>query len=267
MQSPSNLSSEPEFQRLLSRIRSRYAICCEKLTIGSQEYDFTRVRDPDHVLEQFERSAGQLENLSGNLPKRGGQAHLAPKTPQNEPVPGGFRRGSKTSQPPWQPYWAEAWESAVVLASELAQQNLSGRSVLDLGCGLGLVGTVAASLGGQVLMVDAAPPSLLFARINSWPWRENVAVKRIDWRHDELAKSFSLIAGSDIVYDRAEWPHLEGFWRTHLNVGGSVLLAEPGRSTGDEFITWIADRGWKLREIACRTTLSEKARVIELQSE
>lgn len=232
MQSPSSLSSEPEFQRLLSRIRTRYAICCEKLTIGGREYDFTRVLDPDHVLEQFERAADQ----------------------------------DKTSQPLWQPYWAEAWESAVVLASELAQQNPSGRSVLDLGCGLGLVGTVAASLGGQVLMVDAAPPSLLFARINSWPWRENVTVKRIDWRRDELAQSFSLIAGSDIVYDRAEWPHLERFWRSHLNVGGSVLLAEPGRSTGDEFITWIADRGWQLREIACKTTLSQKARVIELRS-
>jgi len=35
------------------------------------------------------------ENLSENLPKRGGQAHFAPKTPQNEPVPGSFRIGSK----------------------------------------------------------------------------------------------------------------------------------------------------------------------------
>jgi len=37
------------------------------------------------------------KNLSENLPKRGGQAHFAPKTPQNEPVPGGFRIGSNSA--------------------------------------------------------------------------------------------------------------------------------------------------------------------------
>jgi len=36
------------------------------------------------------------KKLSENLKKRGGQAHFAPKTPQNEPVPGGFRIRSKT---------------------------------------------------------------------------------------------------------------------------------------------------------------------------
>jgi len=35
------------------------------------------------------------KNLSENFLKRGGQAHLAPKTSQNEPVPGRFRIGSK----------------------------------------------------------------------------------------------------------------------------------------------------------------------------
>jgi hypothetical protein len=35
------------------------------------------------------------KNLSENRPQRGGQAHFAPRAPQNEPVPDGFRIGSK----------------------------------------------------------------------------------------------------------------------------------------------------------------------------
>jgi len=41
-------------------------------------------------------TAEPSKNLSENLLKRGGQAHFAPKTPQNEPVPGGFRIGSES---------------------------------------------------------------------------------------------------------------------------------------------------------------------------
>jgi hypothetical protein len=38
-------------------------------------------------------------SLSGNRPPRGGQAHFAPKAPQNEPVPDGSRTGSQPGYP------------------------------------------------------------------------------------------------------------------------------------------------------------------------
>jgi len=232
LQSPSGQRSDPEFQHLLSLIRSKYSVCEETVVIGNREYDFTRVLDPDQVLEAFELAAEREDGI----------------------------------QPPWQPYWAEAWESAVVLAEALAGRDLSEQTVLDLGCGLGLVGTVAVSLGAKVLMVDAAPPALLFAKLNSWPWRDRVAVQQLDWRCDELRQRFSLIAGSDIVYDRDEWPYLETFWRRHLHDDGSVLLAEPCRSTGDEFIAWIRGRDWRLREIEDNRESSKRVRILEIRT-
>jgi hypothetical protein len=39
----------------------------------------------------------RAESLSQNLARRRGQAHFAPKTPQNEPVPDGFGIGSEWS--------------------------------------------------------------------------------------------------------------------------------------------------------------------------
>lgn len=138
----------------------------------------------------------------------------------------------------------------MVLAEELIRRRLAVQDALDLGCGLGLVGAVAASQGIDVFMGDAAPPALLFARLNSWPWRDHVRVRQLNWRHDQLDQCFSLITGSDIVYDRDEWPYLDRFWRRHLAAGGTILLAEPGRRSGTEFVSWIRQQDWRLEQFA-----------------
>jgi hypothetical protein len=95
-------------------------------------------------------------------------------------------------------------------------------------------------------MADAAPPALLFARLNSWPYRDRVRVRRLDWRRDRLPVRFPWIVGADILYDREDWPYLEAFWRVHLAPAGVVLLGEGGRSMGGEFPDWLHGRGWRL---------------------
>jgi hypothetical protein len=114
---------------------------------------------------------------------------------------------------------------------------------------LGLTGAASAVAGAaRVWMVDAAPPSLLFARLNTWPWRDRVRVRRLDWRDEHLAdRRFDLIVGSDIIYDEEDWPYLERFWRRHLAAEGRLLLGESGRRTGAVFPGWLADRGWSVR--------------------
>jgi predicted nicotinamide N-methyase len=151
------------------------------------------------------------------------------------------------------PYWAELWDSAVGMGQWLARQapTLSqGLSVLDLGCGMGLSGTVAATVGHRVLFADLEPPALLFARLNSLAWTQRVRARRLDWRKDRLGERFDLILGADILYERKQWDHLEPFWREHLAPAGSVLLGEPGRRTGELFVEWIRARGWTLEELA-----------------
>ena len=48
------------------------------------------------------------------------------------------------------------WESAVALAHEIMERPalIVGKSVLELGAGLGLCGVVAAQLGGKVVQTD-----------------------------------------------------------------------------------------------------------------
>jgi predicted nicotinamide N-methyase len=120
--------------------------------------------------------------------------------------------------------------------------------VLDLGCGMGLSGTVAASMGAHVLFADLEAPPLLLARLNSIDDAARVRARQLDWRRDKLGERFDMILGADIIYERSQWTHQERFWRQHLAPGAPVVLAEPHRQTGDMFMPWIKDLGWKLAE-------------------
>ena len=210
--------------------------------MGRLSLEFTRIADPDGVLDEVANKVDLRERLSG---RRDDNQHLH------------------------LPYWAELWDSGLGIGLLLVegsgfgvQGSVKSRplvpvlnaepstpnppSVLDLGCGMGLAGTVAAALGARVMLADIEPSALLFARLNSLQWASRVRTRRLDWRTDELTETFDLILGADVLYERSQWEFLEPFWRRHLAPRGTVLLGEPGRQTGDLFRDWIESRGWTL---------------------
>ncbi|KAJ7499226.1 putative methyltransferase-domain-containing protein [Mycena latifolia] len=70
-----------------------------------------------------------------------------------------------------------AWPAGEVLARYLVKQgpnSLQGKNVLELGSGTGLVGLVAAMLGGSVCLTDQAPLLNIM--------RENVAINKLSAR-------------------------------------------------------------------------------------
>jgi predicted nicotinamide N-methyase len=210
--------------RLLRRIESRYPVVTETVRVGAIKLPFTRIADPDRVLDEVAAEEDRLEKVNGKRAD-GDYLHL--------------------------PYWAELWDSALGLSLALERRAIdwepSTTNVLDLGCGMGLSGTSAAALGARsVLFADLEAPALLFARLNSLPSAPRIRARRTDWRRDNLRERFDLITGADILYERKQWDHLEPFWRAHLAPGGSILLGEPGRPTGDLFPEWIRPRGWSL---------------------
>jgi len=207
-------------QQLLDRIHRRYQTVQTSVRVDDLQIELVRIADPNVVLDQVAAEEDRLEKISGRRIKED-QLHL--------------------------PYWAELWDSAHALAELLPSYRptvAESLSILDLGCGMGLAGTVAARLGMRVLFADIEPPALLFARLNSLPDAARVRTRKLDWRTDRLAEKFDLILGADILYERKQWDYLEPFWRVHLNPGGTILLGEPGRQTGDLFEPWIAARGW-----------------------
>jgi predicted nicotinamide N-methyase len=232
--------SADERKRCL-RIHRAYRTQHKTWQIGGLMIPFVQIADPDRVLDQVAEQEDRLERLSGRRTDAD-QLHL--------------------------PYWAELWDSAVGIGQLLVRRRdeLAGRAAIDLGCGMGLAGTVAARIGMRVLFADLEPPALLFAQLNSLPDAAHVRTRRLNWQTDRLDERFDLILGADILYERKQWDFLEPFWRAHLAPGGTVLLGEPGRQTGGMFVDWIAGQGWTLTQhsesVATRTV---PIRILELQ--
>ncbi len=150
----------------------------------------------------------------------------------------------------WEPFWAQAWPSALSLGQWMAlerPQAWAGCRVLDLGCGVGVCGCIAASLGATVTLADYARPAVLFAAANVWPWRATATARVVDWHHDRLGERFDVILGADIVYEQRNWDALQQFFLEHLADGGELILTEPGRETGETFQAFLKQHGWDLQ--------------------
>jgi predicted nicotinamide N-methyase len=228
-------------QTLLRRIHRTYQTQHKVWQVNGLAIPFTQIADPDRVLDQVAEQEDRLERLNGRRTE-GDQLHL--------------------------PYWAELWDSALGIGQLLVRRRaeLASHTAMDLGCGMGLAGTVAARIGMHVLFADLEPPALLFAQLNSLPDAPRVRTRRLNWQTDRLAKRFDLILGADILYERKQWDFLEPFWRAHVTTDGTVLLGEPGRQTGELFIDWIAQRGWSLqRHTEPVSTRPTPIRIFELR--
>jgi SAM-dependent methyltransferase len=130
-------------------------------------------------------------------------------------------------------YWRRVWPAGVGLASYIVErfgtEGLRDRDVLDLGCGVGLVGIVCGRLGARVTFLDREAGALAAVRRNCR--RNGLAPARTiggDWNHGGHRvepDAYDLVVGGDVVYDDLEWPAI-----------GTALLADPG---------WVVQR--KLR--------------------
>jgi predicted nicotinamide N-methyase len=109
------------------------------------------------------------------------------------------------------PFWAELWPSGTALARAVASRPLGGRRVLELGCGLGLVGVAAALAGGRVLSVDRSPEAITFAAANAA--RNGVTLQTAVCAFDQpepllAAAPWDLVLAADVLYEQRNVPVL-----------------------------------------------------------
>lgn len=140
----------------------------------------------------------------------------------------------ETEEPP---YWAHLWTGALTLACYVeACLDCEGVSVLDLGCGLGLTGIIAALKGGRVTFADKEHEAVAFAAANA---RRNgcpaFTTRTLDFTTEELDTRFSLILGAEILYDRPTFPALARFLARHLDAHGRAVFADARRTNTEEF--------------------------------
>ena len=133
-------------------------------------------------------------------------------------------------------YWRRVWPAGLGLAAYIIRRfgakGLGGTRVLDLGCGVGLIGIVCGQLGARVTFLDRERRALAAVRRNC---RLNGLGKAQtisgDWNHggQRLPRAaYDMVVGGDVVYDELEWKAISSALMRALRADGIALLADPG---------------------------------------
>ena len=143
------------------------------------------------------------------------------------------------------PYWADVWPASRQLAATLLEERGAGRSLLELGCGVGLASVAALDAGFAVTATDYYEDALHVTRANA---TRNVgrepATRMVNWRAwpDDLG-TFDVVIGADVIYE-AEYSTLVARCLSRaLAPDGLGIIADPGRIAFAGFLEALAEFG------------------------
>ena len=140
-------------------------------------------------------------------------------------------------------------EADFALDERLRRQEGAGRTLIELGCGSGLVATCASLSGFEVVVSDYYEDATRFARVNAW--RNHAPVPNalvLDWRAlPPATKRYDVVIASDVLYERAYGNLVADAIAALLAPDAVALLADPGRVGRDEFLRGLPGLGLEVR--------------------
>lgn len=146
------------------------------------------------------------------------------------------------------PYWAEVWPSGRVLCGMLAGMDLAGRSVIELGGGIGTGAMVASMRGARALCTDWYPAAVEFSRWNAGNLGLDMEAVVMDWRHPPAAvlarAPFDLVVGADILYEARNGEALGQLIPALCGPATEVIIADPRRPDARAFVGGMQAAGW-----------------------
>jgi predicted nicotinamide N-methyase len=162
------------------------------------------------------------------------------------------------------PLFGLLWPSGQHLAAAVAHRAVSpGERILEIGCGLALASLVCHRRGADVTASDCHPLAGVFLRENlrlngldPLPYcHGNWATGAADGAAPEhsphgltLSGRFSLIMGSDVLYERDEAGILPQFIERHATPVGEVMIIDPNRGNRSAFNRRMAALGYGRHE-------------------
>jgi len=160
------LSEESRLEDILALASSSYSVSFETVALGPLSIDLLQISDLSAYIDRLAARSAPGEKLV-------------------------------------LPFWAKLWPASLPLAMLAAGLSpRPGRSVLELGAGLGLCGLAAAMRGCEATITDIEPEALLFIRASILKnGLENAArAALLDMRGGGLAKTFDVILASEALY-------------------------------------------------------------------
>ncbi|MBL8897443.1 MAG: methyltransferase domain-containing protein [Planctomycetes bacterium] len=165
------------------------------------------------------------------------------------------------------PYYGELWPASIGLARWIGRRlELTGKRVLDLGCGVAVGGIAAALRGARVTLADYFEEALAFARHNAaLNGAEGVRTLWLDWRDASFRERFEYILGCDVTYEARHHAPILDLIERCLEPGGAACFADPGRVTLERFVDAVRTRGLDLqREELGVQEAGERVRAIHI---
>ncbi len=145
------------------------------------------------------------------------------------------------------PYWATLWPAAEVMSRLLERAGWpTGTDVLEVGCGLGLVGIAGLVRGWRVHLTDGDRSSLAAARhnaaLNGFPAAD---VSLLDWRRPPEQR-FPVILACDVLFETRHHTPVLDLIDTMLTDDGCCWIGDPGRTPLVEFYQAALERRFRI---------------------
>jgi predicted nicotinamide N-methyase len=146
--------------------------------------------------------------------------------------------------------FGQVWPSGRVLAQAMSSFDVSGKRILELGCGLGLSSLVLQRRGADITASDHHPLAESFLQHNA---TQNLLphVRFCDLRWeiaDEVLGRFDLIIGSDILYEQGHAALLAAMLVRHAKPTAEILITDPGRGNSAAFTRALLAQGYTVTE-------------------
>lgn len=206
---------EPELNVLLEKIRKTFTVEFEPLGIDGATFEFLDIKNMKSLLDKM--IAGHaIENPLVDLP-----------------------------------LWAKLWPGSLILGRFLRKFETQGKSLLEIGCGMGTLGLVASQYGlSKIVLTDINEQALEFAKANALRnnLQELIEIKRLDiTKSGKLDGSFNFIAASEILYLDALHRPLVSLLKKHLAPAGKALFCTDMARVKPRFKK-LASREFKIQE-------------------
>lgn len=138
------------------------------------------------------------------------------------------------------PYWAKIWPAAVGLADAILRSPAytKGKTILELGAGLGLPSLMAACNAKQVICTDCIQEAVDLAKRSADHLRlKNFRAEVMNWAYSDGAGPVDVLLLSDVNYEPSQFDLLQNLVQKFLQKGTSILLSTPQRLVAKEFIS------------------------------
>ena len=197
------LSLSAPLDELLDAAKARYDVRFEPVTIGGTTLEILQLADLEALVDRLAQRAGA------------GPIEL--------------------------PYWAKIWPASMLLGHFLTHLDPGqGRTLLELGAGVGICGLFAAARGFKALITDIHPDALLFSKINILQngLADRADVARADFSADRLGRRFDVILGSEVLYLEQTYRGLLKFLVAHISSDpqAEVVLAKDFTRRASKFL-------------------------------